>query len=266
MQPSHASIRYLKKQFSRGRSPLARALDYLALRILIFLAALLFFRQRVYDGRIALLLSAITLSAVMVLLKIIREYRFEAFCKRERHRLSKHLFFRTLCRLPESKLRLLARPLAADRRLILLHRAEKADADAVLAASGIDDTAALLATGGYTEAARAFANDVTHPIALIDPEDLFPIAKRAGCTPAEAEIDREMARILEDSAQKRRARAGLAFSGTFPGKYFICSFCLIVLSFFTNYALYYRLLALFSMGIASVGAILSLPREQNLES
>ncbi|MDO4572780.1 MAG: hypothetical protein Q4C13_05385, partial [Clostridia bacterium] len=74
--------RYLRRGAAGGRGLLARALDYILLRTMLFFGALLFFRQRLGGGAYAWLLAALTLLLGMVLLRIAREIRFENHARR----------------------------------------------------------------------------------------------------------------------------------------------------------------------------------------
>lgn len=249
--------RYLKSRFYHGQSALARAVDYAALRLLIFILAFLFFRGRCDTIGQAALLSAIALALIMIPLRLVRLYRYESFVLKETARLQEKLFLERLCRMPEAALRALSRPHAKGAKLIVLRRAEKADADAVLTASSLDGRAALLATGGYTPFAKTFAASLENGVALIEPADLLPDAEALGFLPDEEDAFDRMRLVVERAKDSKKRLRAAVFSGAFPGKYFLTAALLIVLSFFTRYAVYYRLLAILSTLIATVGALFS---------
>ena len=76
-----------RKRFGGGRSLFARALDYFAIRAVLFAAAFLYFRTLVESVRIAAALSLIALAAAMVGMRIVREARYARFLLHERARI-----------------------------------------------------------------------------------------------------------------------------------------------------------------------------------
>ena len=260
--PDH--VLYLKQKFYKNRSPLARFLDAFAARGLFFLFALVFFSRRVSILWVNLLLSGIALSCFMILLHIVSRLRFESFVLRETEAVQKELFSQHLWAAADAELSALAAPLLQkDETLVLLRRVEKADGDAVRNALSPGKKVALLSTGGFTPSAEAFAHGLPDRIRLIFPEQLIHQGARLGKLPPPEAALTEMARRCSLAKEKRKRTVSLAFSGTFPGKYFFTSALLILLSFFTSRSLYYRLLALLSSSIAVIGAALSRTRTSN---
>ena len=258
--------KYLKKKFTGGRGAFARAVDYAALRLVLLIAAYLLLRSKALLPAYALSLSLVALAAIAVLLRIIRQSRYDAFVRAETERLQKKLFLEGLSVTPEPALRRMAKGLAEGRPLIILRRAEKADADAVLSAGNRSGSAGLLCTGGYTPSARAFAARPEIAITLIEPEALIAHAKEGGLLPSGEDAFSEMRRLYEADCDAKKHRRSLAFSGAFPVKYFLSAALLTALSFFTRYAVYYRLLAILCMGAAAVGALLSKAAPRTIET
>ena len=255
-------VLYLKQRFHKNRSPLGRFLDALSLRLLFFLSALILFSRQVSPVWVRLILSGIALSCFMILLHIISRLRYEAFVQKETNRVQRELFFRHLWKTSDDALISLAAPLLrSGERLVILHRVEQADGDDALEATFHGPRVALLSTGGFTASAETFAQCLKDRLRLISPEQLVKQAEGSGKLPTQEAVSEEMARRYTQTKEKRKRVVSLAFSGSFPGKYFLTSGLFILLSFFTGYALYYRLLALFSSCIAVVGAILSRNQE-----
>ena len=76
--------RYYKQRISRGRTGLARFVDAVALRALLFCAGYIWFRNMGLVSYVSLFLSAIVVCLASIAIKLYRDMRFERFVVRER--------------------------------------------------------------------------------------------------------------------------------------------------------------------------------------
>lgn len=255
--------RYFRRGLAGGRSALARAVDYMALRLLILAGAFLFFRQRVTGLWWALLLAVLSLLLGIVLLHIVYELRFERYVFKEMRRLRQHLLCQKIALMDKTALLPIAQSLAGGESPALLFCAEPASADALLPLARKKDVKAVCATGGYSPAAERFAAQAG--LWLIPQGALLEAATREGLAPGDREVYRY---ILTEDANRRKKRlrlSGLLFSGGAAKKYLVTGLVLLALSFLSRYTLYYRLLATVCMSIFSVNFLMDRTRKAGFD-
>ncbi len=263
MQTQRTVELYYRRVFSAGRSALGRALDYIALRLVLFCAAFLFFRPRVTALLPALLLALTVLMAAMLLLRMVREACFTRFCAREGARLRGEILSERLMLLPERRFAALAAPLAGDCTPCFMQCAEAADANALLAclrAEGSHKKLAVCSTAGFSASARAFAAARPERLMLIETSTLIAAAEKTELRPSEAELCAHIIRMETGRRAQNREKRRAPFAEGGAKKYFLAAAVLVLASFITRYSLYYRMLAGFCMLLAVTGLALGVPK------
>lgn len=250
--------RYFKRISAGGRGPLARAVDYAALRLLILAGAYLFFRQRIEGIFYAALLAVLTLLLAMVLMRIVREIRLERHTQKELYRIRRLLLARALTLMDRKTLLELARPLSPDRPPALLLSVEPASADALLPLARKKSAAAILAPAGFSPAAERFAD--TAGLRLLSQAALLDAAADKGLAPGDADACAYILAEEKKRHEKRKKLGGLPFMRGCAKKYLATALVLFGLSFLSRYTLYYRLLATLCMSIFSVNFLMDRTR------
>lgn len=255
--------RYFRRGCAGGRSVLARAVDYLALRALILAGAFLFFRQRVSGVLWALLLAVLSLLLGMVLLHIVYELRFERYVNKEMRRLRRHLLSQKIALMDKKALLPIAASLSAGDTPALLFCTAPVQADALLPLARKKDVKTVCATAGYSPAAEAFAAQAG--LRLIPLGALLDAAVKHGLEPNNQDIYRHILQAEALKRQKRPRLSGLLFAGGNAKKYLVTGLVLLALSFLSRYTLYYRLLATACMSIFSVNFLMDRTRKAGID-
>lgn len=237
----------LRKRFSRGRSALARALDYTLLRLMLLAGAYLYFSGAVEKTGAALLLSLLFLALCMVVLRIVREVRYDRFVRRETARVKQLLLTDRLLLLPVRRIRELCGPLCAPGETpVLLPCTGQAGPDEVVQAlrsSRSKGPLALFAMAGFTGEARSLLLRTGNRARAMDPGPLRKAAAEAGLPPTDGDVRTYLANLARQEQALRKSRRTLRLDGGYGGKYLLTGLLLTGLSFLTRYGLYYRLLA-----------------------
>lgn len=260
-------LRYYKRRMYRGRTQFARLFDFVALRIVFFVAAYLWFLNTVTNQLLALILSVIALMMFIVVLKLAADIRLDRFIRRERERLSKKSYFEQMVLLDRSEFLSLCRaylntqgnvrldgdnctidghacliftvqqlePLKSDSVLHAYHLARKREMEHVL----------LFCTSAISAEAEAFKRRLSAvDVRIVEPEKLVKVL--LGSEEAEDAMER-VDRILESEIERERTERKRTLTQPFaPGRarrYLFAGAALIGASFITSYALYYRILA-----------------------
>ncbi|MEG1525355.1 MAG: hypothetical protein RRZ24_05445 [Clostridia bacterium] len=261
MLTERAYAQYFQARRGGGRGKLARGIDYVSLRLILFAGAYLYFAAQFSNKAMALLLAAVFLGLCMLVLHIWREIAMERFVKKELCRIKKALLTHKLLLLSSTSARKLCRPLCNEGEMpVLLQRALPADADALLTVlhtyQGCGNLA-VFSCSGFDISAKAFAARLDGTLTIRDVEEVHHAAKEAGLSPSAAEVRAFIAEELRIQKQRKRAARPMPFVSGNTGKYFAISLILTGISFFTRYALYYRLLAGLCMAIAATGIAFS---------
>ena len=150
-------MRYFKRRRYGGRSALARALDYAALRLILFAAVFLCLRAGVGAARAAVL-ALIALCAASLLLRALREALMARFVRAELLRIRALLLCERLPYLDEADFLLLCRRASGCEEPAAMQRAEPLGADALLPLlRRPGGETAVCASAGFTAAAQAVA-------------------------------------------------------------------------------------------------------------
>ncbi len=247
--------RYLKRRQSGGRGAFARIVDAMGLRIVLFAGAYLFLRPRTTDALPALIMSATFLGLCMIVMRIWREIGTERFAKREYARIRKVLLNDRLLLMNERKLGALAKELCNDgETFVLIGSVKPADADALLTAVrryGADKRLCVCALNGFDPSAESAAMRMYERIRLSDAAALYKaVAVAAPVT--ERDIEGYIAAELAADRRRRAQFRALRMDPNGAKRYLWTAVSLIVLSFFTRYALYCRLLAGLCLSLMSL--------------
>ncbi len=248
-------LRYFKQRRYGGRNLFARTLDYIALRVILFAAAFLFFRLHLDTPRSALL-AALSLAVASLLLHVAREITMARFVKKEMIRIRRLLMREKLMFLPEAAFLELCRRAGGVENPIPMQRAEPVGADALLPLlrQSPDQALVICSSAGFTPAAEAFVLHSPRRARLIGPDALVTAAGQADALWP----DDEAVHAYIAAEQRRRAGARRRLgellrenAGAYGRKYALTAGILLLLSFFTRYTLYYRILAGLCLSIAA---------------
>lgn len=249
---------YMRGKLCGGKNRFARALDYVALRLILFISAYYLYLPRFASRPRAMLLAAITLAMAMLLLHLGGEIRYERFCQRELTRVRKLLLQDRLSMLDmQSAIPLVSSLCPVGATPVVLQRALPVNADALLAIRRTHAACGELhvfSCTPYDEAARAYAARTNGLLVLHAPDELLSAALRADMRPSDDEVYEAIAAQLAYEKTRRRRRLPTPFATGGACKYALLALLLTALSFLTSYALYYRLLAGLCMTVAALGA------------
>lgn len=254
--------RYFKRRRYGGRSTLARALDYTALRLILFIAAFLFFRLRVDTVR-AVILAAIALTISALLLHVVRDVTMERFIKKELRNIRRVLMREKLAYLDEEAFLSLCKRAGSCDDPIPLQRAEPVGADTLLPLlrHNTARTVVVCSSAGFTPAAETFVSrsSAMRPqqrARLLGPDALIAAAgPNDALWPDDEAVDAYISSELRLGAKMRARLKEFFGSGAWGGasakKYAITALILLAASFLTRYTLYYRVLAGLCLTIAA---------------
>ena len=94
---------YYKRRFYNGRTAFARAVDYIALRVILLIACYLWFTVNVQSLAMAAVLTIASVTAISIFAELVKSIRFEKFCLREKERLRRKLFTESLALMPKAE-------------------------------------------------------------------------------------------------------------------------------------------------------------------
>lgn len=256
---NRAVERYMQKKHNGGKSMLARCVDYVALRLILFAVAYVFYLPRFEKRTTVLLLSAITLALAMLVLHLIGEVRYQRFCIREFRSMRRQLLCDRLLLLETQ----LAIPLVSSlcpsgTTPVVLQRALPVDANALLSIVRTHRACGelhIFPCTAYDDSARDFAARTNGMLVLHPADELYAAAVQAGMRPEDDEVRAAIrARAVYDGKRKRHGRIR-SIVEVGARKYVLIALLLMLLSFLTDYALYYRLLSSLCMTIAAFGVL-----------
>lgn len=257
MKTRRELMQYYKRKMYRGRVGFSRAVDYLALRILAFMGCYMWFSILIANGVAKLLLSLAATAFISVSLDLINSFRLDKFIAAERRRAAGEGLAKRLLYLTDRERRELireyvkARPEAFGQGQLICtaHKAAGVSEEDVLSAlrSARERKAAeayIFHTGAPTkEAAAAAASCPEVRVTLVDMRTALSPEALKRLTPTDTEVDQ----MLLDAARMERQRLKAAISAPFARgrtlRYVTVAAILAGLSFFVEYALYYRLMA-----------------------
>ncbi len=259
-------LRHYKRRFCHGRSFIARAVDFLALRVITLAACYLWFTTLIDNTVMAAVLSATALVTISVAVEIIKSFRFERFVRKERRRVAERLFRERLLILPREgflavvRAYLQARPgrFPEDSLVYTVQSAFPVSPDTVLRAHraaerrGLASAVIFSATAASPEAVALAKRYDGVSIAFVTPDDLLCDGSAADFLPDDTAIDEDILSAARAERARRRQKASAPFAEGRMRRYVLVALALFALSFFVEYTLYYRLL---SAACLSFGAL-----------
>lgn len=259
-------MRYYKHKFYHGRGFLARAVDFLALRIITLAACYLWFTTLIDNTIMAAALSITALTTISVAVELAKSLRLERFIQKERKRIAERLFRERLLILPKEDFLAVVKAYLEDQRekfaddclVYTVQSAEPVSADTVLRAHRAAErrglTAAVIFSAAHVsaEAAALVHRYDGATISFVTPDNLIANASAARFLPDEKAVDAAILAAARAEKARRKKNASAPFAAGRMRRYILVALALFALSFFVKYTLYYRLL---SAACLSFGAL-----------
>ncbi len=259
--------RYYKERISGGRSYFARFIDAVALRVLIFLAAWIWFRASELTGYISVFLAGIVVALASIAIKLIREMRFERFIKRERESIAREEAHLKLTTSPESEFFAAAQRIMREDGVdstyhtVFIQQLSEITADDIIKCYREAQT--LGVCNAVIFASSEMTNDAEEIAARLSGFNIKVYGAKEmiqRIAAAESISDEEIDAIIMRRMEKKRIRfnkmrTGI-FSGTQTKRYMILAVVLFLLSFISPGGLYIRAVASLSLALAGTSAIL----------
>ncbi|MDD3919751.1 MAG: hypothetical protein PHO41_01045 [Eubacteriales bacterium] len=269
MDESREIMRYYREQKSGGKNGVARAVDYIALRLVFAAGLYAWFAFKIPNTLAAVVLSAVTFILVLLACRLWRLLALERFIRKERARLAELLLLEKLLLLPPTQFQAVidalfysredcvnayafglqrAALIGEDLLLIAYHRALAANADMLV----------LYGTAPLSEKAAALLRRLPIKSEFVPPAALAEaLAKQELLEVSEAEIDGYIISRSAARAEIRKTMQKGVLSGARSLKYLVAAGVLVLASFLSGYALYYRLLACLCLLLGSVSFLLT---------
>lgn len=218
--------KYLKTEYAKGASPIARMMDLLGLRFVIFTAGYFLYLLFTHNLVVSLILAGITTFAASLALSRLEKMRFEKFSRRYLADLRQKAMLEELVILPAAKRMKFYRELIADTIGCAEYQAKKEgllgggwyahafdrhpgcevteqDILVCLRILQRENASKCLCVGlsEYTEAAKIFAKSLEgYSFELMDKKRILEFAAKAGWLPEEEVI---LSKIVNAIAQKK---------------------------------------------------------------
>lgn len=256
MSKKRILMKYYKQRLYRGRTALARAVDFVALRLILLAAGYLWFTTKVDSSLMAGVLALTTVTTLSVGAELYKSIRLERFILKERKSLAEKLFREKLVLLTRQEFLELVRSyltvhgeeFAGDSVVYLSQTVAPVGEDAVLTACraakkrGVG-AVALFSASPVSEAARTLAGRMEQAVRFIAPEQLTAHGSANDMLPDESAIDAAILAQQEKIRRQRKKSISEPFAQSRLRRYGIVAIALFALSFFVPYTLYYRVLA-----------------------
>lgn len=257
--PNAAVRRSLQHRRTGGKSLFARIADTLLLFFVAFAAVFLYLAGKGIHIRHALLLACIAVLFVAVVYRIYCAAALQRFLPQEIDRLSREILQRKMPFWDDVQMSHLCKHVSGVPNPIVLHTAEPVGADLLLPylCKKQEKELVFCASAGYTEMAKKLAAAQKHPVKLIGAEPLLDAAMQMeSLRPSVQEVYEEIE--AEEKKRKQRRRKVRAFPlGSNSRRYLIAAGLLLLFSFQTGYALYYRMLSSLCVGMSVLHMLLS---------
>jgi len=245
--------KYYKQRQRGGRNTLARIVDYVCLRLIFAAACYIWFRVNIPNTAAAFILTAIATGLFVIASHLWGQFRFDAFVKRENERLMRLIALERLTLLDRQAFDAwMARvsdgisgledaykvgvqcidPIQCNQVLRMYRFAKDQHAEKI----------AFFCTAPLSAKAQALCSRLE--ITYVGPDDLLSFCKADEQSPICTDAD-ILARIRSEQAADATRRSRLQSHPFAKGRtlrYLVCGAILIGVSFFTRFALYYRLL------------------------
>ncbi|MHB1315350.1 MAG: hypothetical protein ACYCX2_07700 [Christensenellales bacterium] len=274
-------IRFYKQKLYNNRSILARSFDFAALRLAFFGVMVLLLRPRLNSILAAAFVALVAVAMLSVALHVLSSVRLEKFIKeykgilrrqyiKERLSLLNSSFFMNLCKtvLIEKGCRIIfirnkrgiavknkklvyiemlqnhcSEPLSAQELLDFYHRAKEKHTPQAM----------IFFCTSLSSEAKEFLEKITDlEIECVAEESLVQSAKKIGLSPSPEDI---VQMIIKETESRRKAKASFRSIIFMPQKtkrYALSGVLLYIMSFFTGYNLYFRIIAIVLFALSAL--------------
>ncbi len=249
-------LRYYKQRLYKGRTVVARAVDFIALRLILLAAGYLWFTTKVESPAMATVLALTTVSTLCVGVELYKSIRLERFIERERQALAEKFFREKLVLLSREEFLELVRSyllahgdeFMGDSLVYLSQSVSPVGEDAVLSACRAAKkrgmgAVALFSAAQVSENARTLASRMEQSVRFITPELLTAHGAAHEMLPDEKAVDEAILAQHEKRKRERKKSLSEPFARDRLRRYGLVAIGLFALSFFVPYTLYYRMLA-----------------------
>ncbi|MDO4542917.1 MAG: hypothetical protein Q4C01_00070 [Clostridia bacterium] len=216
---------YFKQKMSGGKGAVSRAVDAVFLRAILFALLYLLLPKSTNRLAVAILLGI----ALCIVLQLIANARLKRFIARESLSIKNEIRRERLLIMPYDELRAL---IGEDKALI--QKAEPITPNDLLETIKSPATVCY-ATADYTPQAKTLAQRLNPSLKLLD------VCEAVDIQISDSELSHYIKSKMLLKKQQRRIGARLSAIGTW--KFLLLGALITTLSFFTRYAVYYRLLA-----------------------
>jgi len=257
MRKNTKIIRYFKRKLYRGRTLFARAVDFFALRLITLAACYLWFTSIIDNTVIAAVLSFTALVAASVAAELYKSIKLEKFIKNERVHIKAQLFHEKLLIMSKDDFLdvirgyLKAHPdkFSGNCLIYTSQSATPVSTDTVLAAYRLAlrrglNSAAIFSASSVSDEARSIAERYTDvKLEFASPDAITKHCKEIGILATDEMVDDTILALISAESEARRKKFRQPFAPTKTHRYILVAVGLFIMSFFVNYALYYRLLS-----------------------
>ncbi len=265
-------MRFYKRKFYNGRSVIARAVDFIALRIIILAACYLWFITRIDNTVMAAVLSLIALAAISTAAEIIKSMRLVRFIDRERVRVAHSIFRERLLILPKAEFLSIVKAYLGEHRasyadeclVFTVQSSAPVSADTVLKAYRAAqkrslDAVVIFSAAPVSKEAQAITQSLSGvSIDFVTPDALLKSASATAFLPTPDAVDEAILSAAAKAKAQRRAAASEPFASGRMRRYVLVALALFALSFFNKYTVYYRMLAALSLSFGALAFWLNL--------
>ena len=257
MKSNTAMVRCCRKKLRKGRSIFSQAVDYIALRVLIFMLCYMWFGGNIQNNVAKVLLSIVTSAFISISLDLINSLRLDSLIKKERTAAAEQELNRRISLLSEKERNaIIARHISAhresfgaDKLVCHVGRASGVSADDVTKAARTArerkaSSAALFYSGTVScDASKAVCSLGDMPFEFIPLRSILGPAELKALMPTSDEADAIIVSRAEAEHRRRRAAMLSPFAEGHTRRYLLCAACLTAMSFFVEFSLYFRLMA-----------------------
>ncbi len=257
MKSNASLVRCCRKKLRKGRSLFSQAVDYIALRGLIFMLCYMWFGANIANRVAIVLLSIITAVFISISLDLINSLRLDSLIKKERAAATEEELNRRISLLSDNERNvIISKYIAArrehfgrDRLVCSVSRPSGILADDVMKAARAvrerNSASAVLFYSGTVsgDAEKAAYSLEDTPFEFIHLRSVLGQEELNTLTPAIEEVDSIIVSRAEAEIRKRRAAMTAPFAQGHARRYILCAACLTAMSFFVEYSLYFRLMA-----------------------
>ena len=266
MKRNRALMSYYKQKLYGGRSSFARAVDYISLRLILFLLCYVHFSGLISNLIMAGLMSLLALAFGSVALELIKSIRLDRFIRQERAAIAQDAIRKKIQRMPREEqletLRAYAKnnpqafapdsiifipqktaPLSQDDVLAAVHAAKKRSAKGVT----------LLHKGTLTPQAQEMARECKETtVSFLGLEQILSLQDRQALTPSPEEIDEIILERVSQLRQRKKEARSRPFGKGRVRRYIYCAIGLMIASFFVGYPIYYRLMSAMCISFGAI--------------